>query len=188
MRIANGAQSQMFNEITSIKAAILLALLITPMTAGVAAADPVQTDDEAQDGDDNHPEAAAYDAQRDAEADVDAALKRAKARGVNTIIIMGANWCHDSRGLAGHLRSERFQPLISAHYEVVYVDIDTPQNGEGRNLDIAARYGVTDISGTPNVLVISPAGKLVNTAEDARSWRDAASRDADDIYAYFADL
>lgn len=182
----------MFNQISSIKAVILSALLVAPITAGVAAADPVQTDDEAdhkaQNGDDNHAEAAVYDAQRDAEADVNAALGRAKARGVNTIIIMGANWCHDSRGLAGHLRSERFQPLISAHYEVVYVDIDTPQNGEGRNLDIAARYGVTDISGTPNVLVISPAGKLVNTAEDARSWRDAASRDADDIYAYFADL
>lgn len=181
----------MFNKtlaIIGVVLAALAALFTTSLTASAATLDPTKIETQAENGDTDHPEVAAYDAQRDAEADVDAALERAKARGVNTIIIMGANWCHDSRGLAGHLRSERFQPLISAHYEVVYVDVDTPQNGEGRNLDIAARYGVMDISGTPNVLVISPAGKLVNTAEDARSWRDAASRDADDIYAYFAEL
>lgn len=176
----------MFNKTLAIIGAVLAALFTISLTASAATLDPAKTETQAENGDADHPEVAAYDAERDAEADVDAALERARARGVNTIIIMGANWCHDSRGLAGHLQSERFQPLISAHYEVVYIDVHTPQNGEGRNLDIAARYGVTDINGTPNVLIISPEGKLLNTADDARSWRDAASREADDIYAYFA--
>jgi thiol-disulfide isomerase/thioredoxin len=174
----------MFNKIIAINTALFSALF--GLSFAIAA--PAQNSHEAVESDDAHHEASPYDATRDAKADVAAALQRAKQRNVNTVIIMGANWCHDSRGLAGHLSSVRFQPLIAAKYEVVYVDINVPQNGEGRNLDIAARYGVTDIDGTPNVLVISPEGKLVNTADDARSWRDAASRDVDDIYAYFAEL
>ncbi|MEO1044393.1 MAG: thioredoxin family protein [Pseudomonadota bacterium] len=142
----------------------------------------------AQSSEDAHPEAKPYDERRDALADVDAALARAAMRGVDTLIIMGANWCHDSRGLAGHLQSARFAPMIAARYELVYVDIGSPQTNEGRNLDIAARFGVENISGTPNVLIVTPDGTLRNSAEDAKSWRNAASRDADDIFAYFAEL
>ncbi|WP_438730162.1 thioredoxin family protein [Parasphingorhabdus sp. DH2-15] len=173
----------MASETISVTVALLSAIFATSLSVGVGAVDP-----DAEHAEAAHPEAETYDAKRNATADVDAALARAKLRNVRTIIVMGANWCHDSRGLAGHLQSERFQPLIAKNYELVFVDVNVPQDGEGRNLDIASRYGVTDISGTPNVLIISPEGKLVNTAEDARSWRDAASRDADDIYAYFADL
>lgn len=199
----------MFNKMIAIIIAVPFALLaISSSPAMAVVTDPIKNTadtgaepdhdsnakhdagqaDTEQHGDEGHAETSVYNVERDAKADLAAALERAAMRGVNTIVIMGANWCHDSRGLADHLLGDRFQPLISDKYELVFIDVDTPQIGEGRNLDIAARYGVTDIEGTPNVLIISPQGALVNTAEDARSWRDAASRDADDIYAYFENL
>ncbi len=57
-----------------------------------------------------------------------------------------------------------------------------PQTDDGHNLHIARRFGLEALPGTPNLLVIDPQGTLVN-AETATTWRDAASRDADAIYA-----
>jgi hypothetical protein len=38
-----------------------------------------------------------------------------------------------------------------------------------------------DLPGTPNVLVVTPEGELVN-ADTATTWRNAASRSEDEIY------
>jgi len=134
-----------------------------------------------------HPEARAYTAEADAMADVDAALTRAAASGKRVLLAMGANWCHDSRALAGWLETPRFAALTAAHYEVVYVDIGVPQTGEGRNLDIAHRFGLADIPGTPALLVLSADGALLNR-ETAATWRNAASRSEDAIFAELAAL
>ena len=88
-----------------------------------------------------HPEARAYSEKADAAGDVDAALARAAASGKRVLLVLGANWCHDSRALAGWLETPRFAALTAAHYEVVFVDVGVPQTGEGRNLEIARRFG-----------------------------------------------
>ncbi|NCP20251.1 MAG: thioredoxin family protein [Erythrobacter sp.] len=106
------------------------------------------------------------------------------APGQKVLAVFGANWCHDSRALAGWLTSPDFEPLLRDHFEVVFVDVGSPQTGAGRNLDLAARYGVSDIAGTPNLLVIDADGTLVNTPESAKRWRNAASRSEESIYAF----
>ncbi|UOR16456.1 thioredoxin family protein [Qipengyuania aquimaris] len=128
-----------------------------------------------------HPEARSYDVSRDASADVDAALERAMTSGKHVLLVMGANWCHDSRALAGWLETPRFQQLVDAEYELVFVNIGMPQTGDGHNLEIARRFGLEELPGTPNLLVLTPFGTLVN-AETATSWRNAASRSEDEIY------
>ncbi|WP_370636545.1 thioredoxin family protein [Erythrobacter sp. SDW2] len=131
------------------------------------------------------PDAVPYDAEIDATAAVDAALLQAADRGTLVMIVLGANWCHDSRALAGWLQTERFSALVSERYEVVYVDAGHPQSGEGRNLDIAARFGVEDITGTPTLLILDSKGRQLN-ADTAKSWRNAASRSEDEIYEELA--
>lgn len=128
-----------------------------------------------------HPQARAYAADADAHADVDAALARAAASGKRVLLVMGANWCHDSRALAGWLETPRFAALVGERYELVFVDVGMPQTGEGRNLDIAARFGVTAFKNTPALLVLTPEGRALN-ADTARDWRNAASRSEDAIY------
>ncbi|MBX7528520.1 thioredoxin family protein [Qipengyuania vesicularis] len=129
----------------------------------------------------DHPEARSFDASRDASADVDAALGRAMSSGKHVLLIMGANWCHDSRALAGWLETPRFQQLVEAEYELVFVNVGMPQTGDGHNLDIAQRLGLEELPGTPNLLVLTPFGTLLN-ADTATSWRNAASRSEDEIY------
>ena len=109
-----------------------------------------------------HPEARLYAPEADAMADVDAALARAAASAKRVLLVLGANWCHDSRALAGWLETPRFAALTAARYEVVYVDVGIPQTGEGRNLEIAKRFGLADVPGTPALLVLTAEGEALN--------------------------
>ena len=135
----------------------------------------------------DHPEARSFAVTQDPEAQVDAALASASRNDTHVLLVMGANWCHDSRALAGWLETPRFRELIDAEYELVFVNVGMPQTGDGHNLDIAQRFGLAELPGTPNVLVIDGSGTLVN-AETATTWRDAASRSEDEIYDELARL
>jgi thiol-disulfide isomerase/thioredoxin len=129
---------------------------------------------------------AAFAADRDARADVDAALAEARLNGKTVIVIMGANWCHDSISLADRLQSPRFADMLRARYVVVYVDVGTPQTGNGRNLQIAKRFSIDKVKNTPLVMMVSGNGKLLNSKKDAVGWRNAASRSEDEVFRYFA--
>lgn len=133
-----------------------------------------------------HPEAKSYDPQRIASDDVAAALGRARTSGKPVIIVLGANWCHDSRALAGWFATPKFQTMLTA-FELVFVDVGSPQTGKGRNLDIAERFGIKRIKGTPTVMLLSPQGALLNRS-DAAGWRNAASRSEAEIFGYFAEF
>ncbi len=122
----------------------------------------------------------AYDPNRDAKADLATAMEIAKENNQKTLLIMGADWCHDSRALAGHLRKERFTPLIAEFYRLVYVDVAQ----KNRNIDIANRFGFDNIVGTPTVIILDSDGEVLNR-DEAPTWRNAASRSEDDIYDYF---
>ena len=112
---------------------------------------------------------------------IDAALARAQIAEKRVIAVMGANWCHDSRGLAGWFAEPRFAAMLMPKYEIVYVDVGY----KDRNIDIAQRFGVNAIKGTPTVLVLSADGALLNR-KSAPKWRNAASRTEADIFTYFA--
>ncbi|MEM7687819.1 MAG: thioredoxin family protein [Pseudomonadota bacterium] len=167
----------MFKPIVS---GLLAALLLI---SGAAIANAFHSEDEdAQDEAHDYPEARSYTVSDDASGDVDAALVRAAENEKRVLLVMGANWCHDSRALAGWLGTERFKALIDEQYELVFVNVGTPQSeGDGHNLHIARRFGLEELPGTPNVLVVTSQGALLN-AETATTWRNAASRDEDVIY------
>jgi thioredoxin-like negative regulator of GroEL len=149
-------------------------LLIASTTFPVQAAKEVET---------GNPEASPFDAKVNAQAEVDAALARAKAGNRMALIVMGANWCHDSRALAGWFAQPHFAAMIVSRYELVYVDVGY----KDRNIDIARRFGIKSIKGTPTVLIVGSNGKLLNK-KDAPKWRNAASRSSQDIYRAFAEF
>lgn len=129
----------------------------------------------------SHPEAKPFPASGRAERDLAAALARARVNGHRVLAIFGGNWCHDSRALAGWFATPRFRAMLAERYEVVWINVGK----KTKNLDLARRYGLDGIAGTPTVLMLDPAGKPLNLA-DAPTWRNAAARDEDAIYAYFA--
>ena len=153
-----------------------LFLLLAALSASAAAQPSLA--DHAAGGD--HPEARAFGQSADAAADVDAALVRAALSDKRVLLVLGANWCHDSRGLAGWFAQPRFAAMLAPKYEIVYVDVGQ----RDRNLDIARRFGIGTVKGTPTVLILSSSGALLNR-KSAPKWRNVASRERDEIFAYF---
>lgn len=135
----------------------------------------------------DHPEAEPFDEDADASLAVAVAYARAVFYRKRVLIVMGANWCHDSRGLAGLFATPRFAAMLASRYELVYVDAGQPRAGLPRNLDIARSLGIERLDGTPNVFVASADGRLLNP-ETATRWNDAASRDEDEVFAYFVEF
>ena len=134
----------------------------------------------------SHPEGAIFDPSVDAHAAVDAALATAQSEDTLVLVVMGANWCHDSRALASYLMEPELAALLDEHYEVVTINVGLPQTGDGFNLGVAERFGVTS-EGTPNVLVLDGEGQLLNSQEDAVSWRNSASRTSAAVLATLQD-
>lgn len=161
----------------------ILAVLCAPVMAACAGDPPPR----ALAAPAHHPEARSYAVSPDAAADVDAALARAAASDKRVLLVLGANWCHDSRALAGWLETPRFAALIAAHYELVFVNVGMPQTGDGHNLPIARRFGLAEMKGTPALLVLTPDGRAINL-DTAATWRNAASRSEDAVHAELAAL
>lgn len=130
----------------------------------------------------------AFDPKADVQGQLESHLARAKLTNRKLLVIMGANWCHDSGALANLIDTPRFADMVAQNYEVLFIDVGVPQTGKGRNLDIAKRFGIKKVKGTPLVMIVSADGKLLNSKKDAASWRNAASRSEDDIFRYFAEF
>ena len=127
-------------------------------------------------GDDPRP----FDETRDAAADVDAALAAASASGKRVLLVLGGNWCHDSRGLAAKFAAPDLSQIIDASYELVWVDVGY----RDRNLDIPKRFNAPDLIGTPTILILTHDGMLANR-QSVHDWRNADSRTLSEAVAYF---
>jgi len=133
---------------------------------------------------DKHDDPRPFDIERNAMDDVDAAIETAKATGSKALIVMGANWCHDSRGLAGRFERPEFQTLIENSYELVYVSAGTNPGQNDQNREVSERFGVDKIEGTPTVFIVTGEGEVLNS-ESAGYWRNAHSIPTDMSFAYF---
>ncbi|MFI2812607.1 thioredoxin family protein [Microbulbifer sp. JSM ZJ756] len=112
-----------------------------------------------------------YQPVTDTMAQVDRALARANEEGKTALIVMGANWCHDSRALATHLQEPSIAPELEQEFVIQYVDVGYLE----RNFDVNRRFGLPVIFGTPSALLVDPAtGKLLNR-DSVHIWGNAAS-------------
>lgn len=170
-----------FTEVETPDEAAIAAAVEADAGADFAVTDgDVETEAEEK-ADPDHPEAKLYDASIDASAAVDEALARAAVSMRNVLIVLGANWCHDSRAFAGWTESERIGGLIKDRFELVFVNVGMPQTDDGHNQHIARRFGFNEQEGTPLVIMTSYDGIVLNR-ETAQSWRNTASRSEDEIY------
>lgn len=120
----------------------------------------------------------------DAMADVTAAIQAAKESNKLTLVVMGANWCHDSRGLASRLYREPLKTLVSENYETVFVDVGFLSKGK----EVITGLGPPVYYATPTVLIVDPvSGRLVN-ALDRHRWADAFSISMEESVEYFQQM
>jgi thioredoxin-related protein len=105
-------------------------------------------------------EVAIYDESADAQAQIDAALTKAKKENRRVLIQWGGNWCGWCRLLHAKFQSDpAIRKELSYEYDVVNVDI----GHFDKNLDIAAKYGAMGLKddGVPYLTVLDASGTPV---------------------------
>ena len=113
---------------------------------------------------------------------VDAALEEAREQDKRLLLVLGANWCHDSRALAHHFEDPELAATLEAHYVLRFVDV----GWRDRNQDVSARFGVPAVYATPTVLVIDPQSETLLNRAERHDWASAASTPLDEARAWFA--
>ena len=127
------------------------------------------------------PDGRLYPSSKDPLAAVQQALARADEGGRRALVVLGANWCHDSRALAARLQRSPLAEVIQQNYELVFVDVGFYERGR----EVTQQFGVSHFYATPTVLIVDPSsGSLVND-EDRHIWGNAYSIDMPSSVQYF---
>ena len=127
------------------------------------------------------PDGKLFEPSTDPLADVQQALSRADDSDRLALVVLGANWCHDSRALASRLYSPPLADLIQQHYELVFVDVGFLDKGR----DVVQQFGVPQFYATPTVLIIDPSNRALVNDEDRHIWANAYSIDMPSSVEYF---
>ncbi|WP_371193545.1 thioredoxin family protein [Glaciecola sp. SC05] len=113
--------------------------------------------------------------------DVQNALVKAANNDRLLLIVMGAQWCHDSRGLAENFAKSELASIITQHYELIYIDV-----GYYKDLrEISSRFGQAHYFATPTVMVIDPVSETLLNAKDLAIWGSADSVPFNTYLEYF---
>lgn len=120
-----------------------------------------------------------YDPDRDAAADIAAALALSATDHRQVLLDFGADWCPDCKVLDRLFHAGQVAPLLHTDYRVVPVDVGQFDH----NLDLAARYVDLRTSGIPALVVLAPDGR-VRTATNDGSFANARTMDAAAVAAF----
>lgn len=113
--------------------------------------------------------------------DVDNTLARAKENNKLALIVLGADWCHDSRGLVSHFNDPAMKNLLAENYELTLVDVEFFEHG----LDVVHRFGQPTIIATPTVLIIDPTSEKLVNSHNMHQFKEAAAMSLEDTISYF---
>ncbi len=116
--------------------------------------------------------------------DIDNTLSKAKKANKLALIIMGANWCHDSRALATKLFLPEVKDTIESNYELLFVDVGYLTKVK----KVITRFGMPVIYATPTVLIIDPKSEQQINGHNMHLWRDADKVSVSNTIEYFTDI
>ena len=120
----------------------------------------------------------------DSMADLKAGFETAQKNNKLALVVMGANWCHDSRALAARLYKEPLSTVIKAHYEIIFIDVGYLEKGK----DIITSLGIPVYYATPTVMIVDPASRQVLNADNRNQWGNAYNISMQDSVDYFTEF
>ena len=109
------------------------------------------------------------------------ALEAAVDRRKLLMVVMGADWCHDSRAFIDYLEDPAFAALVEERYVVERVNVGFYDHVRG----VVAHWDLPVIYGTPTVLVIEPNSNTVLNRDSLSHWRSADALGAAEAVNYF---
>ncbi|MEZ9139706.1 MULTISPECIES: thioredoxin family protein [unclassified Shewanella] len=115
---------------------------------------------------------------------VASAQSTAQANGKLLLVVMGAQWCHDSRGLAAKFSTNQMQTILSDRFETVFIDV-----GYFDDLHyLPQKYAYPAYFGTPTVMVINPETSQLLNEVNLSKWQSADSVPMDDYLTFFSSI
>ena len=117
----------------------------------------------------------------DSMADLNAGFDAARESNKLALVVMGANWCHDSRALAARIYEEPLSTTIDEQYEIIFIDVGYLEKGK----DVITRLGIPAYYATPTVLIVEPVSGQVVNAGNRHQWANAASISMQESVEYF---
>jgi thiol-disulfide isomerase/thioredoxin len=130
---------------------------------------------------DSDPDGALFQPSDDSLADVQRAVSSAGLTQRRALVVLGANWCHDSRALAARLHESPLAEVIQENYELVMVDVGFYEQGR----EVVQQFGVPHFYATPTVLIIDPGSGQVVDDEERHIWGNAYRISMSDSVKYF---
>jgi thioredoxin 1 len=98
-----------------------------------------------------------YDERADATKMISTAVAQAKLENLPVVIIFGANWCPDCRGLSEAIDHGDYATQIAKEFKIVKVNV----GNFDANLEVAKAYGNPISGGIPGAAILSSNGKLI---------------------------
>jgi thiol:disulfide interchange protein len=93
-----------------------------------------------------------------ANADIAAALTKAKAEHKRVLLDFGGDWCGDCQVLDLYMHQPPNDALLNSNYVLVHVNIGRHME---ENVEVAQKYGASLGHGVPALAVITGDGKVV---------------------------
>jgi hypothetical protein len=99
------------------------------------------------------------------------ALRKAGAENKYALIVLGAQWCHDSVGLAERFSTDKMQTVLSERYVTQFIDVGYLQDRR----DITSLVGYPNYFATPTVLIVDPISNTIMNMDSLKKWQSADS-------------
>lgn len=98
------------------------------------------------------------------------------------LVVLGAQWCHDSTGLAKRFSSNEMQRILTPHYETVFIDVGMLE--DRRN--ITERFNYPIYYATPTVMIVDPTSSALLNRASMDIWGKADSIPLAQYVDYFS--
>ncbi len=112
---------------------------------------------------------------------VEQTLMTAKTQNKKALFVLGAQWCHDSKGLAKNFATPQMQEILSANYQVLFIDVGYLEKG----FEVVKQFNLPIYYGTPTVMVVEPHSAEIMNRANMQKWLSADNVPLNEYVDYF---
>ena len=112
---------------------------------------------------------------------VEQTLTIAKIQNKKALLVLGAQWCHDSKGLAKNFSTPEMQQILIDNYQVLFIDVGYLEKG----FDVVKKFNLPVYYGTPTVMVVDPNSAKVLNRSSMQKWLNADKVPLTEYVEYF---
>lgn len=112
---------------------------------------------------------------------VEQTIVSAKNQNKKALLVLGAQWCHDSKGLAENFSTPEMQKILIAGYQVLFIDIGYLEKG----FDVVQQFNLPIYYGTPTVMVVDPNSLNIVNRASMQKWLSADKVPLTEFVEYF---